>query len=33
MYLKEVYFCNAMCDLNQTWVFYRGGIAVAMLKS
>ena len=29
-YFKEVYFCNAMRNLNQTWVFYGGGIAAAM---
>jgi len=29
-YFKELYFHNAMHNLNQTWVFCGGGIAAAM---
>ena len=31
-YFKEAYFGNAMHNLNQTWVFYGGGVAAAMTR-
>jgi len=31
-YFNEAYFHNAKRNLNQTWVFYGGGIAAAMIR-